>query len=307
MGFIYYKIGFGGNINGFCLPFGAAKYQKICYNWHMAKNILKKLPKPNAASNKYSRGFVLVAGGGLECTGASRLAAMAALRTGAGIVKIACPPKALVVYARQLLAVMVAPVAKVADFAKLIADKRVGAVLIGPGNGVSKRTHDFALAALAAHKNVVLDADAITVFKGKTAALFAAIKKCKGQVVLTPHDGEFERLFKLGPDRQKSVLAAAKQSGAVVLLKGNNTIIASPSGKLAVNKNAPATLATAGSGDVLAGIITSLMAQKMSAFDAAVLGAYIHAEAAKLFGSGLISEDLPDLIADVLKQKSRPV
>ena len=271
----------------------------------MAKDILKKLPKLSAATNKYSRGFAVVAGGGLECTGASRLAAMAALRTGAGVVKIVCPPKALVVYAKELLAVMVAPVASVADFAKLVADKRVGAVLIGPGNGVSKRTHDFALAALAANRNVVLDADAITVFKGKAATLFAAIKNCKGQVVLTPHDGEFERLFKLGPDRQKSVLAAAKQSGAVVLLKGNNTIIASPSGKLAINKNAPATLATAGSGDVLTGIITSLMAQKLNGFDAAVLGAYIHAEAAKLFGEGLISEDLPALIAEVLKQKSR--
>lgn len=262
----------------------------------------KKLPKPKKTDNKYSRGYVVVVGGNSGMSGAAILAASAALRVGAGLVKIACPKPALTVYAKRIISVM----AKVADgkseFSNLIEDKRVDSVLIGMGNGVNKRTKDFVLTALKLGKNTVLDADALTVFAKNHAQLFKAIKASKAQVILTPHEGEFKRLFKLGKDRHKAVIDAAKQSGAVVLLKGSNTIIAAPDGKFVVNKNAPANLATAGSGDVLAGIITGLMAQKMSAFDAACAGVWLHAKAAQQFGRGLISEDLPSLIIAVLKK-----
>jgi NAD(P)H-hydrate epimerase len=202
---------------------------------------------------------------------------------------------------------MLKPIDSVKTFASHITDSRITSILIGPDTGVEKRTRDFVLAALKADKNLVLDADAITVFGKKPSELFHHIHYSKGQVVLTPHEGEFARLFKRSKDKtQKAkindVVEAAKQSGAVVLLKGAETVIASPDGKFVVNENAPATLATAGSGDVLAGIITGLLAQRMDSFDAACAGAWIHAEAANLFGKGLIAEDLPNLVAQVLNK-----
>lgn len=261
------------------------------------------LPKPDANSHKYSRGYVLIQGG-YPTTGAARLAAMAAARTGAGLTAIATPEIAWPIYASQLLSIMAKPYATSAQLDALITDKRIGAFLIGPGAGVTAETQHTTLAMLACAKPVVVDADALSVFATRADLLKASIV---APCVLTPHDGEFERLFGIAPGRQRharieQTLLAAAQTGAVVLLKGAQTVIAAPDGRVIVNEHAPATLATAGAGDVLAGIITSLLAQGMPALEAAAAGCWIQGEAARLFGRGLIAEDIPDFIPVVLEQ-----
>lgn len=261
------------------------------------------LPKPDATSHKYSRGYVLIYGG-YPTTGAARLAAYAAARTGAGITAIAVPEIALAIYASQLLSIMAKPYSTTTQLEALITDKRVGAFLIGPGAGVKEETQHSTMAMLHTKKPVVMDADALTVFAAQADLLKTLIS---GPCVLTPHDGEFERLFGIAPGRQlheriQQTLLASAQSGAVVLLKGAQTVIAAPDGRLIVNEHAPATLATAGAGDVLAGIITSLQAQGMPALEAAAAGCWIHSEAARMFGIGLIAEDIPEYIPAVLDQ-----
>lgn len=264
-----------------------------------------KFPEQKKSQNKYSRGHVIIAGGGIETTGAARLSALAAeavLRSGAGLVTVVCNKESLTIYAQCLTAAMTKVANSKKEFAKILEDKKKNVVLIGPGCGVNKATKEKVLVALAANKKCVLDADALTVFKDNPEALFKAIKKNKAEVVLTPHEGEFRRLFETKNNKLISAQAAANESGAVVLFKGADTVIAAPDGRAAINTNAPATLATAGSGDVLAGIIVGLMAAGMDGFEAACAGAWIHGEAANIFGVGLISEDLPGLIPEVLKK-----
>ncbi len=202
------------------------------------------------------------------------------------------------VYAMTLEAVMVKPVRDAEAFADLVDDARVRAVLIGPGAGVTDRTYDFVLKALEAQKACVLDADALTIFKDDPRLLFSAIDS---PVLLTPHEGEFARLFGKVGDREADALKAAETSGAVVLLKGTDTVIAAPDGRIVINRAAPPTLATAGSGDTLAGLATGLIAQGMDIFDAACAACWIHAEAARRFGPGLIAEDLTEQIPAVLR------
>ena len=259
---------------------------------------LRQLPRPQPAGSKYDRGHAIVVGGPVAQTGAARLAARAALRIGAGLVSVACDPAALMVYAIALEAVMTKPVRDADAFAELVGDDRVKAVLIGPGAGISDRTGDFVLKALAAHKACVLDADALTVFRDDPRQLFTAIRS---PVLMTPHEGEFARLFGKVQDREADTIAAARTCGAVVLLKGADTVIAAPDGRLVVNRAAPPTLATAGSGDTLAGLATGLVAQGMAVFDAACAACWIHAEAARRFGPGLIAEDLAEQIPAVLR------
>ena len=263
---------------------------------------LPHFPWPQPAGNKYDRGHAMIAGGPLQSTGASRLAAYAALRSGAGLVSIACDAASLSVYASALQAVMTKPADTPADFARLIADPHVTAVLVGPGAGVSQRTRQCTLEALKAQKPVVLDADALTVFAGTPAQLFDAIH---APCILTPHAGEFVRLFgdvaQADDVRLRHACQAAELSGAVVILKGYHTIIAAPTGDAVVNSNATPFLATAGTGDVLAGICTGLLAQGMPAFHAACAGVWLHAEAARRFGAGLIADDLPDLLPPLLQ------
>lgn len=256
------------------------------------------LPRPQVSGSKYDRGHAVVVGGPVAQTGAARLAARAALRIGAGLVSVACDPSALMVYAMTLEAVMTRPVRHAEAFRDLIEDGRVKAALIGPGAGVNDRTRDLVVKALEAEKPCILDADALTVFKDDPRALFGAIRS---PVLLTPHAGEFARLFDATGDREGDALEAAKTSGAVVLLKGSDTVIAAPDGRLVVNRAAPATLATAGSGDTLAGLATGLIAQGMEVFDAACAACWIHAEAARRFGPGLIAEDLSEQIPGILK------
>ena len=219
---------------------------------------LKALPSLSVNGSKYDRGHCVVLGGPVASTGAARLAARAALRIGAGLVSVACDPSSLIVYATALEAIMTKPVKDESAFAELMADTRVAAVVMGPAAGVNDRTKTFVLAALKAQKACVLDADALTVFKDDPSQLFDAIRS---PVLLTPHEGEFARLFGKVTDRETDAAKAAKLSGAVMLLKGTDTVIAAPDGRKVVNRAAPPTLASAGSGDVLAGFAGGLVAQ----------------------------------------------
>jgi NAD(P)H-hydrate epimerase len=257
---------------------------------------LRDFPWSEAANHKYSRGHALIAGGAVM-TGAARLAARSAARVGAGLVTVAAPESAFPIYASALTGVIVAPVAGVDQFATLLADKRRNAALIGPGAGTGPETRDKALKILAAGKHAVLDADAITVFADRPADLFDAID---GPCVLTPHEGEFARLFDTAGSKLERARRAAKTSGAVILLKGADTVIAAPDGRAAINENAPPELATAGSGDVLAGILLGLVAQGMPVFEAAAAAAWLHGAAARQFGAGLVAEDLIETLPAVL-------
>lgn len=252
------------------------------------------LPFPRKDGHKYDRGHALVQGGGMAQTGAARLAARAALRAGAGLVTVVCAPAALPVYAAALEAVMTRVAEDQTAFAALLEDAHISACCIGPGAGVTEATRARVLAALARGKPVVLDADALTVFARDPQALFSAIGDTPA--ILTPHAGEFARLFAAGGDRVAQARAAAAASGAVVVLKGAETVIAAPDGRAVVNPVASPWLATAGSGDVLAGICTGLLAGRMPAFEAACAAVWMHGAAAAQCGAGLIAEDLPDIL-----------
>jgi NAD(P)H-hydrate epimerase len=257
-----------------------------------------KLPQWQANSNKYSRGHALLYGG-YPMTGAARMAARAAARSGAGLTTIAVPEHAFAIYAAALTSIMAQPLAQNEDFARLLADARYTAFSIGPGAGVSDATRLRALDMLKTGKPVVIDADAISVFASRPDELFQAIR---GDCVITPHEGEFKRIFDVSGDKLARARQAARRSGAVVVLKGSDTVIAAPDGRAIINSNAPPTLATAGSGDVLGGFILGLLAQKMDAFPAAAAAVWLHGAAAAGFGAGLLAEDLPDLLPAVLRQ-----
>ena len=217
--------------------------------WHA------ELPRSESAANKYTRGHALLCGG-YPMTGAARMAARAAARVGAGLTTLAVPEIAFPIYAASLTSVMVQPLARPADLTRLLSDPRYTALLIGPGAGVNDATRDTVLEFLGSGRPVLLDADAITVFASKTAELQRAIR---GPCVMTPHEGEFARLFDFKGDKLSRARIAAKQSGAVIVLKGADTVIAAADGRAIVNTNAPASLATAGSGDVLGGLILGLL------------------------------------------------
>ena len=270
---------------------------------------LNAFPVSRLDGHKYSRGHAVVVSGGLSFTGAARLAARGALRAGAGLVTIASPRDALVAHAASNTAVMVREVDGASALTDFLSDRRLNAVVIGPGCGVGAATRDLVLAALAGVRAVVLDADALTSFEDQPSILLEAIRRRGASpTVITPHAGELSRIFKdLMPNAQVSQKleisrAASEESGAIVVFKGPDTVIAAPDGRAAINHNAPAWLATAGSGDVLAGMIGGLLAQGMPAFDAAAAGVWMHGEAVNAFGPGLISEDLPDALPPVLRR-----
>jgi hydroxyethylthiazole kinase-like uncharacterized protein yjeF len=266
-------------------------------------------PVPQAGGHKYLRGHAVVVSGGPSSTGAARLAARGALRAGAGLVTIASPRAALPVNAAASLAVMVHPVDGARELAEFLSDPRRNVVVLGPGGGVGPEMRELVLATLAGPRAVVLDADALTSFAEAPQELFQAIgKDRKAATLLTPHEGEFSRLFRSmeNIDKAGSKLErgrrAAEVTGAVVLLKGSDTVIAAPDGRAAVTDNAPPWLATAGSGDVLAGFAAGLLAQGMRCFEAASAAVWLHGEAGTEAGPGLIAEDLPEVLPKVYRR-----
>ncbi|MEH2527382.1 MULTISPECIES: NAD(P)H-hydrate dehydratase [unclassified Bradyrhizobium] len=269
----------------------------------------KSFPVPDIDGHKYARGHTVVLSGELASTGAARLAARGALRAGAGLVTVASPRDALAVNAAALTAVMVRAIDNVIQFAELLDDRRLNSIVLGPGAGVSARTRDLVRTALSAKRGVVLDADALTSFAEAPERLFEQIRAAgDAHVVLTPHEGEFPRLFSdisnkhPGRSKLERVRDAAERSGAVVLLKGPDTVVASPGGRASIASNAPPWLATAGAGDVLAGMIAGMLAQGAPAFEAACIGVWMHGEAAREAGPGLIAEDLPEVLPAVFRR-----
>ncbi len=264
-------------------------------------------PVPRTDGHKYSRGHVLVGSGGIAATGAARLAARAALRAGAGLVTVASPRDALAVNAAALTAVMVRAIDTAEEYyAELLADPRFNACVIGPGFGVGERTREVVAAVLSAKRACVLDADALTSFSEETQLLIAGIKNTTYPVIFTPHLGEFAKLFGdlrvTGGSKLERARAAAETSGAIIVLKGPDTVVAHPDGRAAIAANAPPWLATAGSGDVLAGIIGGLLAQGVDGFSAAAMAVWLHGEAGAHVGPGLIAEDLPEALPAVLRK-----
>ena len=255
---------------------------------------LWRLPRASADGHKYNRGHVTVVGGAVM-TGAARLAASAARRVGAGMLTIASPVAVADVYRSGEPGLLV----DTATVEALLADLRRGVWVCGPGLGIDAPQRVLPV-LLASGREIVVDADALSACAGNPAGL-------RGAAVITPHGGEFARVFgPPGVDRAAAVRAAAQQTGAVVLLKGADTLIAAPDGRVAINANAPPWLATAGAGDVLAGLIAGLLTQGMPAWDAACAAAWLHGQAAGNIGPGLIAEDLPEAVAACLRDMSPP-
>lgn len=259
---------------------------------------LEHVPRLHANENKYARGYALIYGG-YPMTGAARLAARASARAGAGYTAIACSPPAFPIYASALEGIVVRQMVSPESFGDMLEDKRISAVLVGPGAGVSSETRKLVKSTLGNVRPVVLDADALTVFKDETAALKQAIQS---PCIMTPHEGEFARISDIKGDRLSRARAAAKFYNAVIILKGSDTVIVSPDGQAIINSNAPPTLATAGAGDVLSGIAVGLLAQGMNAFSAAAAAVWLHGEAAQAFGYGLIAEDIIEMLPVVLNR-----
>lgn len=279
-----------------------------------AKPNLKALSKASS-DHKYVHGHALILSGGAGKSGAARLAARGALRIGAGLVTIACPQSALAEIAAQTTAIMCRALDGAPGLAEVLEDQRLNALCLGPGLGLGPDTQQLVLGALKAKRATVLDADALTRFKRAPEVLFEATHE---NTVLTPHAGEFARLF---PDISEALKAsitnnaanskvdatreAAKRAGCTILLKGPDTVIADSDGRASIHsskgdRSAP-WLATAGSGDVLAGFITGLLARGFSPHDAAATGTWLHTECALAFGAGLIAEDLPEMLPRVFK------
>jgi ADP-dependent NAD(P)H-hydrate dehydratase / NAD(P)H-hydrate epimerase len=262
------------------------------------ENTKPDVPDPRAFEHKYQKGHAVVWSGGEFSTGASRLAALAAARSGAGLTSLAGSRDALRIHAQHLTSIMLKPVENLDDLRKLLSDKRINALCIGPAAGLSDTTRKTVLHILKSDIDTVLDADALTVFSDYPDELFKAIKaKPNRAVVMTPHAGEFAKLFSdlcnEADSKVERTVAAAQRSGARIILKGPDTVIANPNGFANVNTNAPPKLATAGSGDVLAGIVTGLLAQGMDAFNAACAAVWLHGDAAnRTARRSIIAEDL---------------
>lgn len=272
---------------------------------------MEALPRPAEDAHKYRRGHAAVFSGGPNSTGAARLSALGAARAGAGAVTVLSPPDALLVNAAHLTAIMLRRCENIEALGEFIRDRKPSSFVLGPGFGVGERLQEFALAVLETageDATLVLDADGITSFRDAPASLFiAAGARGASALVLTPHEGEFGRLFSgLAADETLSKLDKARKAAArahgVIVYKGPDTVIAAPDGRAAINANGTPWLATAGSGDVLAGIIAGLAAQGMPPFEAACAAVWIHAEAANAFGPGLIAEDLPGALVPVLRE-----
>ena len=268
-----------------------------------------------SAAHKYGHGHALVLSGGPGRGGAARLAARGALRIGCGLVTVGAPPEAIPEHAARLDAIMLRPVVGAEGLSALLGDDRLNAICLGPGLGVGETTRDMVSAALAVRRPTVLDADALTSFAEKPAELFGRLHE---DSVLTPHLGEFARIFpdlaaklrepaRIGPAFSKidALRQAASRAGCTVVLKGADTVIASPEGRVAVNSahgaRAAPWLATAGSGDVLAGFVTGLLARGFAPMRATEAAVWLHVDCAREVGPGLIAEDLPEQLPAVFR------
>lgn len=262
------------------------------------------LKEPQPSDHKYTRGACLVVGNG-SMPGALRLAAMAARRIGAGLVQITCKSEDYPILASTAWGDIISPIKTAKTFLDCAVDARFKALVWGAGALPKESTREQALLLLSTQKPCVLDGGALSSFKGKTQTL---TKHLHENVILTPHEGEFLRLFPhlaFLKNKTEKALKASIETGAIVVLKGYDTIVASPEGRVIINANAPATLATAGAGDVLAGMMGGLLAQGLPPFEAAAAAVWIHGEAANRKGLGLIAEDLLDEIPAVLQGLSR--
>ncbi len=264
-------------------------------------------PWPHLDGHKYDRGHALVVSGGAENTGAARLGARAALRVGAGLVTLIGSKAAIAINTAHVTAVMTQSFQGAKGLSAILRDQRKNAILIGPGAGVGAKTRELVVAAVNSPAACVLDADALTSFAKSPKALFGAVASRSAPVVMTPHEGEYARLFgekATAGSKLDRVRRAADKSGAVIVLKGADTVVAAPDGRATINENAPAWLATAGSGDVLAGLILGLLAQRMPAFEAASAAVWLHGETGNAAGPGLIAEDLSERLPGILDRLS---
>ena len=279
---------------GLKAPRGATLFENAPGLW------LDLFPWPPPGTHKHKRGRLGIVSGKVFDTGAARLAARGGLRL-AGAVRMYCPTAAAPIIATHLEAVMLKPFESAGELEQ--EAREMDAMVIGPAAGLDDLTVAYLEGLSRTTAALVVDADALTIFKGREADLFALVDE---RDVLTPHAGEFDRIFPgllaASPDRIAAAREASRRSGAVVLLKGDDTVVAAPDGCAAVTTNATPWLATAGSGDVLAGLIGALLAGHVPAFEAACMGAWIHAQAGSSFGPGLTSEDLPGLVPGVLRE-----
>ncbi|EJN01643.1 bifunctional ADP-dependent NAD(P)H-hydrate dehydratase/NAD(P)H-hydrate epimerase [Phyllobacterium sp. YR531] len=268
-----------------------------------------QLPRTEENTHKYARGHVAVFSGGSTSTGAARMSALTAARSGAGAVTLLSPEEALAANAAHLTSIMLHKCENRHDLALFTETRKVAAFVLGPAFGIGVKAREFALALLSeTDAGLVFDADVITSFKDERDALFDATARLDDiRLVLTPHEGEFKRLFPeinqtAMPSKVERARAAAKLAGAIIIYKGADTVIASPDGRAAINSNGTPLLATAGSGDVLAGLTAGLLAQGMPTFEAACAAVFVHGAAAHALGFGLIAEDLPAAAGKIIGQ-----
>jgi NAD(P)H-hydrate epimerase len=282
-------------------PIGLQKDQldeKLPYCSRNSLQLFKHcLPQFDDTAHKFDRGHVLVRSGPIQSTGAARLSAATALFTGAGLVTVASNNEALAVNAAHLTAVMLKRCDTLRQWKRLIKDSRINTVLVGPGNGISEATRQATLAALGSAAHCVVDADALSCWQTGRGKFIEALNRAPNWPVLTPHAGEFERVFADTPvmdqpSKLHQARWAARLSASVVIYKGADTVIAAPDGRTAINSNAPSWLATAGSGDVLAGSVAALIAQGMPAFEAACASVWLHGQAGRALGNPLCAEQL---------------
>ncbi|GLS45426.1 NAD(P)H-hydrate dehydratase [Methylobacterium brachythecii] len=265
-------------------------------------------PRPGAQAHKYTRGHALVLSGPAFKTGAARLAARGALRVGAGLVTVVSPTAAMAENAAHLTAIMLRACDSPDDLDDLLTDERLDTVLIGPGLGIGETARDLVAVAASAGRKLVLDADALTSFKGQAPLLAEHLSEGGSAAVLTPHEGEFARLFantravEVGLSKIERTRRAAAIVGGIVVLKGSDSVIAAPDGRAAINDHGSPYLGTAGSGDVLGGLIAGLLAQGMEPFEAACAGVWLHGDAGLRHGPGLIAEDIPEMMPEVLAE-----